>query len=877
MTIYRFAQFSYNTDNRELVSPKQSIRLRRKVADVLNYLLTHQGTVVCKDEFLNSIWQHGEFRENSLVHCIRELRKHLEDSAQHPIFIDTVPQKGYSWIYCNVSQIEGTDDTTAFTQNPSSLDSAGVDSASKSFRTPLSQDEITVFQSPTPDIQRQGTTSRSGTPSSIVQKITSFINDWFLIIHRQKKSILLAVLVTTGLILTCLIWPDFLDGEKQIEPVVKSNENNETPLSIAVMPFSNATGLAEYQWVELGLSDMFAIGLHQNTNWQVIPSANVQSMLSELKINELGDNLLYQHSAFAKQQINAFLKKTKTDLVVSATIELNKNTTRGQNLKFNYQLHDKLGVRYSGSISYPNLSSSIPEIVNRIVNRLDPTVNNNNHWHQAKDPQASEDFSNGLQALRGKGAPLAKRYFEAALLNDPDYYPATAYLAYSLSLIGEWKKSVILYRQVLKKPAIVQDPYFHSFVLNSLGDLLRQQHKLTEAETLLTRAYSLTEHHQLRYRKVDILRNLSELKNAQGKSKERHELLTEAESLAFPFDDINMLADNLYYLGSPSNTGLEIDPDINMAANQEKLNRALSYYKKIDNLHGQAKTYLAIGTNYLYELNIRHEALMQAKQLFKRLENKSELINCLSYLGYFYIQLHMGDRAEPFLNEAKNLAFELQDPWRQANTQYLLAFAALDQGLAPTEKNPKYHLERAVRLFDQVHIAYQPFPTAQNTADAFLLQSWGYTELGLYDDAKSALTESMKRLDIGNNPVTFIYNQMALMDILLRQQDWSGVLAVTDDAHGHYQLLNYQARANFELGQTEKAIALMQQNAKLNEDKWSDIDQQKLDYYLAYVSSGSTNITNKPLVAEARASETYCESLWNLPVEQLDSLTSVQN
>jgi len=873
MTIYRFSQFCYNTDNRELVSSQQSIRLRRKVADVLNYLLTHQETVVSKDEFLTNIWQHSEFRENSLVHCIRELRKHLEDSAQYPVFIDTVPQKGYSWIYRNVIQSTATQNNNALAQNPELSNTAEIATASELFRS-SPHDEITTSPMPTLTTASQKGISLPG--SAVAQKKTSLIYAWFTLMHRKKLSLLLALMVITGLILT---WSGFLDEKKQTEPIAKSSEINKQSLSIAVMPFFNATGLAEYQWLELGLSDMFAIGLHQITSWQVIPSSNVQSMLAELNIslltNKLGEPRLYQRPDIVQQQVQTFLNATETDLVISATIELGKKSASGQEFKFNYQLHDKLGIRHKDSISYPNLPSSIPALVSRIVSQLDPIFkNNSNHWHLAKDPQASQDFANGLQALKGKGAPLAKRYFEAALLNDPDYYPAAAYLAYSLSLIGEWQKSVEHYRQVLKHPAINQDPYFHSFVLNSLGDLLRQQHKLTEAETLLTHAFALTEQQQLRYRKVAILRNLSELKNAQGKSKERHELLTEAESLGLPFVDINMLADNLYYLGSPSNTGLEIDPDINMQANQQKLNRALSYYQKIGDLHGQAKTYLAMGTNYLYELNTRHKALIQAKQLFERLDDKSELINSLSYLGYFYIQLHMGDKAEPFLVEAKNLAFELQDRWRQANTLYLLAFATLDQGLAPTTNSAKYHLESAVRLFNQVHLAYQPFPSAQNTADAYLLQAWGYTELKRYDEAKLALNESMKRLDAVNNPITVIYNQMALMDVLLRQQDWAGVLAVTKDAKGYYQLLNYQARAHFELGQKEKAIVLMQKNANLNADKWSDADQQKLNYYLASASSPASNIMNNTLAAEASASETYCESMWDLSVEQLDSLTS---
>ncbi len=873
MTIYRFAQFRYNTDNRELISAQQSKRLRRKVADVLAYLLSHQQEVVSKEELLNDIWQHGEYRENSLVHCIRELRKHLEDSAQHPVFIDTVPQKGYCWIYREVTEQD----------NDVALAAEAAAEADETATAPIAADDIPtpedIFK-PTPPAElmisevasaevAEPTAAPVITPATPVPSKTSQYG-------LKAVGFILGLVILVGL---ASVWQHSQNNTQEIAQTTEAGAKVKQPLSIAVMPFINATGLAEYQWLELGLSDMFGIGLRQSTSWQVIPSSHVQSMLADLNItlwtSEAGKAPSYPLPSTVREQVQIFLNASKADLVISATIEKDTESAGSSNLKFNYQLHDKLGIRHESSISYPNLPSSVPTLVSRIANQLDPTFKkSSNHWHLAKDPQAGQDFANGLQALQGKGAPLAKRYFEAALLNDPDYYPAAAYLAYSLSLVGQWQESVKQYRQVLKHPAINKDPYFHSFVLNSLGDLLRQQYKLDEAEKLLTKALSLTDKQQLRYRRVDILRNISALRNAQGNSKERHRLLAEAEQLSQPFVDVNMLADNLYYLGSPANTGLEVDPDINMAANQQKLNRALSYYKKINDLHGQAKTYLAIGTNYIYELNTRQEAMAKASSLFEQLDDSSGLIDTLSYLGYFYIQLHMGDKAEKFLIQATKLAFELQDPWRQANTQYLLAFATLDQGLAQTGNSGQAKLEQAVVLFDQVHEAYLPFPDAQNAADSYLLQAWGYTELERFEKAKSVLNQSMARLDGENNPVTLIYNQMAMMDVLIRQQDWAAALAVTDDANGHYQLLSYQARAHFELGHNDQAVALMQQNQTVNADKWGDSDQQKLDYYLATASGKLASILGITLASEASANATYCESLWNLSVEDLGGLSS---
>ncbi|WP_462173619.1 winged helix-turn-helix domain-containing protein [Pseudoalteromonas xiamenensis] len=93
-----FRQYRFDLASLSLYCEEEQIALRPKVAQLLSYFLTHPNQTVTREALLSALWQHGEFREAALTQSITELRQALNDSAQQPIFIKTVPQQGYHWI-----------------------------------------------------------------------------------------------------------------------------------------------------------------------------------------------------------------------------------------------------------------------------------------------------------------------------------------------------------------------------------------------------------------------------------------------------------------------------------------------------------------------------------------------------------------------------------------------------------------------------------------------------------------------------------------------------------------------------------------------------------------------------------------------------------
>jgi DNA-binding winged helix-turn-helix (wHTH) protein len=71
------------------------IHLRPRVMDVLLVLAGRPGDVVSFREFVDRAWNSGSVSENTITHCVEELRKSLGETASLPRFVQTIPRRGY--------------------------------------------------------------------------------------------------------------------------------------------------------------------------------------------------------------------------------------------------------------------------------------------------------------------------------------------------------------------------------------------------------------------------------------------------------------------------------------------------------------------------------------------------------------------------------------------------------------------------------------------------------------------------------------------------------------------------------------------------------------------------------------------------------------
>jgi len=98
--IVRFGVFQVNLRSGELYKAGLRVKLQQQPLQVLTLLLEHPDDVVTREELRAKLWPTDTFVdfEHSLNTAVRKLRDALGDTAENPIFVETIPRKGYRFI-----------------------------------------------------------------------------------------------------------------------------------------------------------------------------------------------------------------------------------------------------------------------------------------------------------------------------------------------------------------------------------------------------------------------------------------------------------------------------------------------------------------------------------------------------------------------------------------------------------------------------------------------------------------------------------------------------------------------------------------------------------------------------------------------------------
>lgn len=98
--IWRFGVFEVDMRRDELRRSGSSVKMREQSFRVLVYLLEHQGEIVTREELRRVLWPADTFVDfdHSLNTAVMKLRDVLGDVADAPIYIETIPKRGYRFI-----------------------------------------------------------------------------------------------------------------------------------------------------------------------------------------------------------------------------------------------------------------------------------------------------------------------------------------------------------------------------------------------------------------------------------------------------------------------------------------------------------------------------------------------------------------------------------------------------------------------------------------------------------------------------------------------------------------------------------------------------------------------------------------------------------
>ena len=95
-----FGPFAFDPATGELRKHGTVIRLQPQPARLLALLVARAGDIVSREELRQQIWPEGTFVdfERGLNFSISQVRSALGDSASRPLYLETLPKRGYRFI-----------------------------------------------------------------------------------------------------------------------------------------------------------------------------------------------------------------------------------------------------------------------------------------------------------------------------------------------------------------------------------------------------------------------------------------------------------------------------------------------------------------------------------------------------------------------------------------------------------------------------------------------------------------------------------------------------------------------------------------------------------------------------------------------------------
>jgi DNA-binding winged helix-turn-helix (wHTH) protein len=95
---FALGRWRVSPDRLVLDSEGETVRVKPKTMDVLVCLAERAGEVLSRDDLLARVWNHAYVSDDVITQAIAELRRALQDDFKHPVYLETVPRRGYRLI-----------------------------------------------------------------------------------------------------------------------------------------------------------------------------------------------------------------------------------------------------------------------------------------------------------------------------------------------------------------------------------------------------------------------------------------------------------------------------------------------------------------------------------------------------------------------------------------------------------------------------------------------------------------------------------------------------------------------------------------------------------------------------------------------------------
>jgi TolB-like protein/DNA-binding winged helix-turn-helix (wHTH) protein/Flp pilus assembly protein TadD len=396
-SIVRFGTYEVSLRSGEVRKAGLRIRVQQQPMKLLEILLERPGEVVTREELRSRVWADESFGDfdQAVNIAIAKLRSALEDSAENPRFIETLPKRGYRFI-AEVSVI----DADARPRKPGS--SAG-------------------------DLAWSQTKNASGheiqggrlTTASVVPKHSLWST-------RRIVVTLALVLILSSTILAVLVF--------------RSRGRAPTGIrSLAVLPLDSLSGDASQNYFADGMTDELITDLAQISALRVISRTSV---------------MVYKG---ARKPLPQIARELNVDAVVEGTVLRSGDRVRitAQLIEASTDRH-LWSQSYEGELRDTlALQNRVARAIAEQI-RISLTPQEQAALKNVKvvNPEAYESYLKGRYFWNKRtadGLKVALAYFNQTIEEDPKYAQAYSGLADTYALLGDWQYAVMTPKEAFPK------------------------------------------------------------------------------------------------------------------------------------------------------------------------------------------------------------------------------------------------------------------------------------------------------------------------------------------------------------------------------------------------------------------------------------------
>ncbi len=396
--ILSFGLFELDLAQGRLTRQGSPVRLQEQSFLVLGMLVRHPGQIVSREELRHRLWPEGthvDF-EGSLNAVLKRLRAALNDDPDRPLFIETVPKRGYRFI---AQVVKATEDNPA--PGPGAIDA-------------VSRPEDSTGALP-------------GMAAPAVRR------------PARRVAVLIGILLVALGGSAALRW---LSRERSAGSTAFAAMNPiPTRKSIAVLGFQNTSGHQDDAWLSTALSQMLSTELAAGDKLRIVSGEDVANLRASSPWSQT-DTLGQSTTSRIGTALNS-------DLLVLGSYAAVGNPGSRQ-LRLDARLQDARTGEILGEMAATSSDQNLFEIVARIGGRMrdrlgvPAPMGADQSGILATLPsngQAARFYGQGLIKLREFDAVAAREFFQQAIAVDPKFPLAHSMLAQAWGQLGYDQKA----------------------------------------------------------------------------------------------------------------------------------------------------------------------------------------------------------------------------------------------------------------------------------------------------------------------------------------------------------------------------------------------------------------------------------------------------